>query len=55
VGDLEQLADLRPAPAVLLGGPGWDAAGELPSAGSGLERVDDLQSAVLRITRAVCL
>ena len=55
LGDLGQLAELRPAPAVLLGGPGWDAAGELRSVDSGLERVDDLQSAVLRISRAVCL
>ena len=45
---LAALRQIRPAPAVVLGGPGW--GGAIPS---GVERVFDFTEAVSRITRLV--
>ena len=50
VEGLEELAELRPKPLVLLGGPGWGAMNR-----PGSETVTGLQEAVTLISRAVCV
>jgi DNA-binding transcriptional MerR regulator len=52
VGDVSQVTDLprlRPAPLLLLGGPGWDGV----ATPAGAERVTDLPGTVQRIERAL--
>lgn len=54
VTDVAQIADLprlRPAPLVLLGGPGWDGV----ATPAGAERVNDLLGTVSRVERALGL
>lgn len=50
LGQLVELPRLRPAPLVLLGGPGWADA-----TGTGLHPVEGLDEAVVRICDSVCL
>ncbi len=50
LGQLVELPRLRPAPLVLLGGPGWTDA-----TGTGLLPVEGLDEAVVRICDTVCL
>lgn len=50
LGRLPELLDARPAPVVLLGGPGWEDA-----SATGLTHVYDLTEAVTKVTAATCV